>query len=368
MSAAFALVLAAWAATGPAPSAPGPVGVRVVDIAGTQAWLWYPAAAPPPGPAVQYDYEVTVFAALGPLTIGRFGGTASPGAAPAPSPAPRPLVVLEPGHAIGPAAYAWLAEPLAARGLVVVAPTRPGSLFGAEDELWQAAVTRPAATARFVAAARAWFADKSGRRPAVADDKVAVIGHSLGGHAALAAGGARLDPAAFAARCAALDEPAAHPGGYLCAVFGGRTPDMAALVPLPPGHAGPWPATAVPGVRAVVALAGDAYLYDRAGLAGVRVPVLAVGGTADRDTPYAWGTGLVAAHVRPGLAHPVALPGAGHMVFTARCAEQPWLVGLVPFGFCDPDEDRRAIQRQVADAVMAFLAPRLFAGERPVRP
>lgn len=54
----------------------------------------------------------------------------------------------------------------------------------------------------------------------------------------------------------------------------------------------------------MVSLAGDAHLFDEAGLGELRVPVLAIGGTADTDTPYGWGTGptyRLAASVRRPL-------------------------------------------------------------------
>lgn len=47
-----------------------------------------------------------------------------------------------------------------------------------------------------------------------------------------------------------------------------------------------------PRVDAVVSMARDAAAFGRDGLAEITVPVMAMGGTADGDSPLRWGTQL----------------------------------------------------------------------------
>ena len=85
---------------------------------------------------------------------------------------------------------------------------------------------------------------------------------------------------------------------------------LAGLDTLPPGL---WPSWSDPRVDAVISLAGDVYLFGQDGLAGIAVPVLAIGGTADEDTPMSWGRTY--AYVSSPAKAMVALENAGHMFF-----------------------------------------------------
>ena len=53
---------------------------------------------------------------------------------------------------------------------------------------------------------------------------------------------------------------------------------------------GLWPSFGDPRVTAIIPIAGDSYLFDKAGLSKITVPILAIGGTADTATPYDWGS------------------------------------------------------------------------------
>ena len=150
-------------------------------------------------------------------------------------------------------------------------------------------------------------------------DTAAVVGHSYGGYTALVAGGARLDTAGFEHRCATVSGTD-QPGAFLCDTLAPHLTDMAALADLPEVPDGLWPDWSAPTVDAVVSLAGDAYLFDDAGLEELDVPSWR---SAARPTPTPPTT--CGAPNRPsptpGLhtGHGPTLDGAGHMVFTARC-------------------------------------------------
>ena len=249
---------------------------------------------------------------------------------------------------MGASSYAWLAEHLASHGFAVVAHEAGETLAGAMgDGLWQSAADRPTVLAATVAAledlARTGRADWD-------PDRVAVVGHSIGGHAALAVAGARLDTAAFAERCAAGDEDAA----WLCDVLAPNLDAIAARA----GVAGASLPLLTPdtGVDAVVALAGDAYLFDAEGLAAMTTPVLAVGGLDDTGTPWSLGAGMTATHAGSAQRVVVGLEGAEHLVFTGRCDRVRRVTPLVPMDLCeDPDGDRTTRHDVIAHLTTAFL-------------
>ena len=109
---------------------------------------------------------------------------------------------------------------------------------------------------------------------------VAVAGHSYGGYTALAMAGAQYDLDAFNARCAQL--PADDPLTFLCA-SGTKETDMAARAGFDPMPEGLWPSLGDPRVTAILPMAGDSYLFDKAGLAKITIPMMAIGGTADTE-------------------------------------------------------------------------------------
>ena len=336
------------------------VGIRELDLPSGSArtLVWYPAEAEP-APSTSYPYAISIAGMLGATTVGTSIGRAVSDAPPDGGAGNRPLVVLEPGYGIGPRAYAWLGEHLASHGFVVTAFSRGGSLAGAMDGLWRSAVTRPRGLRASLHDLDTWARGDDPVAALVDAESVAVVGHSYGGYTALVAGGARIDTRGFVDRCATV-AGTDQPGAFLCDALEPHVADMAMLAELPAIPDGLWPDWSEPTVDAVVSLAGDAYLFDRTGLAELDVPVLAIGGTADADTPYAWGTEPTFAHASAPRRARATLEDAEHMVFTARCTTARRLLTLVPFGFCD-DADGKRVQRQqvIAHLTTAFLLAEL---------
>jgi predicted dienelactone hydrolase len=344
-------------------SARGPyrVGTRGLAAAGGRslaATLWYPAAADGGRDArLTYAYELKLFPPLGTVAIATHTGQATRNTPFDLSGGPYPLVVLSPGYAIGSTSYAWLAEHLASYGLVVIAPEPEEDLNPAR--IWRSTVTRPQDVRSLLAyvdeqvdpgGAFAGFVDRN---------RLAVIGHSYGGYTALAAAGARLDTDAFRERCRA-EYATRGPNTWLCDALVPHLAEMAELAGLDEAPAGLWPAWAAPGVDAIVSMAGDAYLFDEAGLAEITVPVLAIGGTSDTDTPFTWGTRPTYEHVSSPRKAEVALEGAGHMVFTGPCDRMRRVVKVIPGGFCsDGGWDRNRAQALVRHFATAFLLAEL---------
>lgn len=227
--------------------------------------IWYPAR-PRPGakPAIYAD----ALAAEPPAAPVAF---TVPGIAVRDAPAvagPFPLVILSHGFGGATAGMSWLAENLASKGYVVVAPRHRDPDYSDAAGFPGPLMRRPLDIA-FVAA-RARDGARAGAPGLAAADpgRTALIGYSMGGYGVLTAAGASLDP-----RGAVNLVP-----GRLMTPFardGARAAELQ-----------------VPDVRAVVAIApaGAAFnAWGAEGLAGVTAPLLVIGGDRDRTVGYAGG-------------------------------------------------------------------------------
>lgn len=168
------------------PSGPHPVGVSAGPVIGgsVQSRLYYPAAGPngPGGTeAMTPEHRSGLARRFGPGVAGaleRAVTAAVPDAQPAPG--RHPLVIFAPGANMGAGDYRLLIEDLASRGYIVLALNPQGS--------------PPPSGARYEAAAGELLAAlalvRSGGNPAfdqVDNERVAFVGHSLGGAAAVIA-------------------------------------------------------------------------------------------------------------------------------------------------------------------------------------
>ncbi len=339
---------------------PRPVGVRDLVVPGERplhATVWYPAATDE-GERATYRYTVGMLSGTNPVTLGTYPGTARRGTPADTSAGPFPLVVLSPGFALGQGAYGWLAEHLAGRGLIVIAPDHAETLD--PSKLWQATVDRP----RDLRAVIDHVATGDDTLSALVDpDRIAVAGHSYGGYAAQVLGGARLDTRSLHDACADARRPD-DAGVFLCDALQPHLADMAARAGLPAVPQGLWPDWSDDRVDAVVSMAGDAVMFGAPGLRSLRVPVAALGGTADQDTPYATGARLTFDHTESARAVQVGLVGAQHFAFTGPCASARRVMTVIPFGFCDDPAWNRATARDViAQYVTAFLLAELSGAE-----
>ena len=351
---------------GRGPHAVGTRDVRLGSAGPLRLSLWYPAGGDAGQAAtVGYAYELKwLVRSRRPVrTVGR----ATRDAPFAEASAPRPLVVLSPGFALPTAGYVWLAERLASHGFVVVAPEHPERMDVALDGFWRGVIDRPAD----VVATLDWVdreAASGGLLAGVADpDRVAMVGHSLGGTTALAMAGARLDLGGFARLCA---RPAWREGehAFLCDLVLSDVDAMAARAGLDATPGGLWPAVSDRRVDAVVAMASDAFLFGPAGLAGVQAPLLAIGGTADASAPFAWSSGWAFAHAASPRKARAALDGAGHMVFAGSCDAVPFYRAIGAGGFCsDPGWAMDRGHDAIAHLVTAFLRAELMDDDQARR-
>ncbi|HVA63358.1 MAG TPA: hypothetical protein VNF74_06520 [Terriglobales bacterium] len=114
-----------------------------------------------------------------------------------------------------------------------------------------------------------------------------------------------------------------------------------------------------PRVRAVFAMAPVGIYFNRAGLAGVHVPVSIVLGGADAVLPRAANAARIRAEL-PQRPEYRVIPGAGHFVFLAPCTA--WLRAQAPLICNDPPGvDRAAVHVQLVDEAARFFRAHLPA-------
>lgn len=313
-------------------AAPGPhaVGYRVFTTTGAHHHAltlraWYPTPRPADEQAAtitytapnKFDQQITPG-----KDITAVGG-ALVNAQPEQTAQPYPLVVFSHGYALSPIVYSTLVEHYASQGYIVLAPEHNETFDQSLTGFWKALIDRPDDIRRTIDFAE--LLNKPGAPLAglIDMEDVAAVGHSYGGYTALAAAGARFDFAAYRSRCTALSED--DPLNFFCDPVVPKEADMASRAGLPSVPSGLWPSLGDARVKAVISMAGDAYPFGRRGLAELKVPVMALGGTVDDGTPYTWGAKLTYDDAASEDKTLITFPGAGHMIFLDPCKGLPWV-------------------------------------------
>lgn len=308
----------------------GILDLEISDSAGRRPLsvsLWYPTHAP--GPSMRFG-ENAVFE----------GVTAAPGAPLADG--PFPLVLVSHGLDGNSLNQAWLARALAEAGFVVAAPNHPGTTTWDRDpEMRSRLAERPRDLSRVIDAAF----DHPDVGPAIDRQRIAAIGHSLGGWTVMALIGAAFDAPRHAGYCAG------HPDSPDCrfmrdAGIGDHPVHLADLVAT----------DADPRIGAAIIL-DLAFTQGLAptSLAGIRVPVLVIGaprgGVLDLDME----SRALAASL-PGASVSYAEPdGVSHYDFVGTCKQG----GLAILAEDDPEFvtvcSEGSAQRAARHAVVAAL-------------
>ena len=234
-----------------------PVGVATAEAALASGRrltveIWYPAAA---GTAEGTIYETWLRDGVTPL---RLEGCACRGAPPQPG-LDAPLIVISHGFPGNRYLLSHLGEHLAAQGFVVVAADHAGSTYEGRQDFAETLLYRPVDQRDLID----WVADAPLPLLAGADTgRVGVIGYSMGGYGTLVLGGAGLSEAAVRHERAPADGSLARHRAGSDSHEALVDPRVAAILPI-----GPWGR-----------MAG---FWDAEGLAGLRVPMLLMAGTAD---------------------------------------------------------------------------------------
>lgn len=320
-----------------------------------EAGLWYPALNPG-GAKEEITYPITLKFPTDIDTPTVVYGQALLDAAVNASAAPYPLVIFSPGYSSNAVFYKTLIEHYASYGFFVLAPEHVEQFDPEFGDSWKTSIDRPLDIKRTLDYAEQSTAPGGDMAGLIDMQHVAVAGHSAGGYTALAMAGAQYDLKAFNARCAQL--PPDDPNAFLCAPLVSKEAQtkMAARAGLDPMPEGLWPSFGDPRVTAILSIAGDSYLFDKAGLAKITIPMMAIGGTADTGTPYEWGSKPSYDNASSTKKALVTLVGAEHTIATS-CKNMPWM-SETPFyqWICfDPVWDKDQAQDLINHFSTAFL-------------
>ncbi|WP_370677034.1 alpha/beta hydrolase family protein [Pleomorphomonas sp. PLEO] len=295
--------------------------------------IWYPTADT--GPVAEVGAN-RVFHGIPAITDAKPAGEA------------HPLVVLSHGYGGSWRNLNWLAGELVHQGYVVAAPDHPGTTTfdkspAQADKLWE----RPHDLSRVIDAVTA----DPVLAGAITPNRIAAIGHSLGGWTVAALGGARFSPSQFLNDCKAQLNP--------------RTCGLAGELGIDPTNANQLDADMSDArVGAIVSLdLGLARGFTSESLAAFRVPALIFGAGVDiGDLPAKLESGYLAANLPKATTTYVEIADAMHFSFMQLC--KPGAAELIEQdtpgdGIVCKDggaRGRETIHRQVADMIIAFLA------------
>lgn len=246
-----------------------------------------------------------------------------------------PLVVISHGTGGDFAGHVDTAVALAQAGFIVAALTHPGDNWRDNSRATQIE-GRPAALSAIISyMLQAWPG-----HAAIDPDRIGAFGFSAGGFTVIAAAGGKPDMTRFADHCAR------HPAFYVCTLLKSQPRTLTSA----------WPPMMDPRIKAIVVAApAIGFTFDRAGLAGVRIPVQLWRADDDRILPAPFYADAVRAAL-PNQPEFHAVPGAGHFDFLAPCADpttMPQICASAP-GF-----DRKAFHARFDAEVVRFLMEKL---------
>lgn len=267
-----------------------------------------------------------------------------------PAPGGHPLVVLSHGYRGNWSNQSWLASALAHKGYIVAAINHPGTTTHdrspqAAARLWQ----RPVDLRRVIDSVMGQ-PQTFGR---VDKDRIAVLGHSLGGWTALEVAGARFDPDRFARDCKT------HSQLSSCSVYKAINPES-----IPDSKVSLGADWRDKRITAVVTLdIGLSRGFTDASLAALPVPTLVIAaGAPSEDLPAELESADLAKRLPAATNRYVEIKDASHFTFLSLC--KPGAVAMleeeVPGdGIICRDGDgarpREEIQQQITSLIADFL-------------
>lgn len=291
-----------------------------VTADGIEVGIWYPTSGTP------------VHQRLGLYTQDVVAGASVPDGK-------HPLVVISHGTGGDFAGHVDTAVALARAGFIVAALTHPGDNWR-DNSRATLIEGRPAALSATISyMLQAWPA-----HAAIDPDRIGAFGFSAGGFTVLAAAGGKPDMTRFADHCAQ------HPAYFVCTLLKSQPRTLSSA----------WPSMTDPRIKAIVVAApAIGFTFDRAGLAGVRIPVQLWRADDDRVLPAPFYADAVRAAL-PNKPEFHAVPGAGHFDFLAPCADPATMPQLCASG---PGFERTAFHARFDAEVVRFFTEKL---NRPV--
>lgn len=263
---------------------------------------------------------------------------------------PYPLVIFAPGLGGWRQTNSFLLEHLASYGFIAIAPDIRGESW---DSFWAGAATRMIDTKLIIAYAEK-LTNAQGELAGLIDIKhTATVGHSSGGWAALAGGGARFD----FGWCAANPDLVAKNDLSNCTQFVPHQAEIAKMLGLAAAPQGMWPPLNDPRVTAVVALApdGDIWGANYEGIAALKVPTLVMAGSNDTVNVPERCAYPIYEHLGSAKKSLVVFGGGDHMIFFNQCRDTPWLAD-VNYAYCsDAVWEMDRVHDLINHFVTAFL-------------
>ena len=257
-----------------------------------------------------------------------------------------PVVLMSHGSGGNAINIGWLAAELADAGFIVLAPNHPGST--SNDSIQSETIRiwdRPAD----LTAILDHMVSNPPANLSVDMTRVGVIGFSLGGHTALAMGGARVSKAAFVSYCD--DDPAKMD----CDWYADGRVDLTAIDRTQFERS-----NADPRIKAIVAIdPAFAQAYDESSLRDIHVPLAAI--SLGIEPPVAIDPTAIATTVPGATLH--AVEDATHFSFLGTCR---WMGStIVMLALEDPicsetgKRERADIHREIGQRVLEFLTKTL---------
>ncbi|MBV9891654.1 MAG: dienelactone hydrolase [Rhizobacter sp.] len=279
------------------------------------------------------------------IVMGPYVAHVAPQAAPAPT--FKGLIVISHGKGGAELNHESLAEALAREGYLVAALRHPGDNWQDHSLFEQGPTAYLSGRPRQVSRVLDAILDDPLWRDRIAKDargpRVGALGHSAGGYTVLALAGGRFDLRRLAMHCGEhrTEDP------ILCAKTNPNAPQIAASSTVRAA-----PTLADPRVRAVVALAPLAVVFDAGSLERIDVPVAIYAAAQDRWLQPRFHAEWVASHVPDVTLHVV--PNAWHFAFVDTPS------GPIPSEDGDlrddpPGFDRQAFLRELQRDVPAFF-------------
>ncbi|GGB19593.1 dienelactone hydrolase [Sphingomonas metalli] len=289
---------------------------RRVTADGIEVGVWYPASGTPVRQRLGlYAQDVVPDA---PLPTGR-----------------HPLIVISHGTGGDFAGHVDTAIALARAGFIVAALTHPGDNW--RDNARATRIEeRPAAFSSTISYMLQGWPGRAAIDPA----RIGAFGFSAGGFTVLAAAGGRPDMSRLTGHCAR------YPATFVCTLLRSQ----------PRTQSNALPVLADNRIKAIVVAApAIGFTFDRAGLAGVRIPVQLWRADKDAILPAPFYADAVRAAL-PEAPEFHTVPGAGHFDFLAACvdpASMPMLCQSAP-GF-----SRAAFHERFNREVVRFFSGKL---------